>query len=215
MDSIREKIAKQLEKPKLNINLICEILKELADAIDAPKKKASTPVKKKETPAPTPAPTPAATAAFCSLYVDLYHEEGQAVSNVGLYNSINIYKSGDSEVCAIPNQSTTVFSTGWGCTVSGEAWLYYNEYYYAYNENLFATAAVSATADAVYDISITKEQFSDVADYVEQPPSPGQTPVFATFDLYIDDILVCRKQKGWGSSTDFTVTVENCALLSC
>ena len=61
MDSVREKIAKQLEKPKLNIDLICEILKELADAIDAPKKKASTPVKKKETPAPapTPAPTPA------------------------------------------------------------------------------------------------------------------------------------------------------------
>ncbi len=93
--------------------------------------------------------------------------------------------------------------------------MYYNEYYYAYNENLFATAAVGATADAVYDISITKEQFTDWADYVEQPPSPGQTPAFATFDLYIDDILVCRKQKGWGSSTDFTVTVENCALVSC
>ena len=66
MDSIREKIAKQLEKPKLNINLICEILKELADAIDAPKKKASTPVKKnastpvkkKAAPEPTPVPEP-------------------------------------------------------------------------------------------------------------------------------------------------------------
>ena len=58
MDSVREKIAQQLQKPKLNIDLICEILKEMADAIDAPKKKASTSVKKKAAPAPAPAPAP-------------------------------------------------------------------------------------------------------------------------------------------------------------
>ena len=58
MDSVREKIAQQLQKPKLNTDLICEILKEMADAIDAPKKKASTSVKKKAAPAPAPTPEP-------------------------------------------------------------------------------------------------------------------------------------------------------------
>jgi len=58
MDSVREKIAQQLEKPKLNTDLICQILKEMADAIDAPKKKASTSVKKKAAPTPEPVPEP-------------------------------------------------------------------------------------------------------------------------------------------------------------
>lgn len=173
-----------------------------------------------DAPPPTPPatlpPTLPPTPQVCSLYVDLYHEEGQSASdpNFGLYNAIKITNSQHaSEFCAIPDGTTTVFSTSWGCTVAGEAWLYYEDYYGS-QQNTGSTASISATADSVYGISIEKQQMADWG-YYEQPPSPGDTPVFATFELFIDDVLVCTKQKGWGSTTDFTVNVANCAVQSC
>ena len=97
--------------------------------------------------------------------------------------------------------------------------IYYYDYDFAENEG--ATARIDgATTDDVYNIEITKEQLADY-NYTEIEPVAGHAPVFATFELSIDlgdgqgFKTVCQKQKGRGSSTDFTVTVQNCAVVSC
>ena len=94
-------------------------------------------------------------------------------------------------------------------------------YYYDYTENYGATARIDgATTDDVYTINITKEYLADY-EYNEIDSVAGHTPVFATFELSIDlgdgqgFQTVCQKQKGQGDSTDFTVTVQNCAVVSC
>ena len=152
----------------------------------------------------------------CSIDIDLFHKVDTDETEFTLYNKLEATKSGEEEVCAGTTDRQPTVSTSWGCTLNGQAWLYFVDYdddyyddYYDRSDNDSATVNIPvADFDGVYSFT-AKHQ--DMPSGYETITVDG---INAIFEMKINDEVVCRKEKGLGPESDFTVVVKNCEVVT-
>ena len=152
----------------------------------------------------------------CGISVKLFNTPSTDATTFTLYNKLAAIKDGEDEACAGTTDLQPSVSTSWGCTLQGQAWLYFVDYdddyygdYYDKKDNDSATVSIpEADFNGVYSFTAKHQDM----------PAGYQTiqvdDVNAIFEMKINDKVVYKKEKGFGSDSDITVAVENCEVVT-